>query len=149
MPEPDQSRSHDASSSTDCKDVEPVITTWMTLAATRHRCWVKVELAVFLAVLGQAFSSTVITQLLLVWNCQTMFPLNVTKCDLLVYKINTQEAQQLEKLLEPYITTLQMYKTIIEACIPAILLLFMGPWSDCHGRKALILWPLLGMLLEF
>jgi PCFT/HCP family folate transporter-like MFS transporter 1/3 len=87
----------------------------------------------------------VITQLLLVRNCQEMFPLNATKCDLLVYKIDTQEAQQLEVLLEPRVTVLQMYKTVIEACIPAVLSMFLGPWSDHYGRKPLMLWPMFGM----
>lgn len=102
------------------------------------------EPGIFLAMLGQALSSSVITQLLLVRNCQAMFPLNATKCDMLVYKIDTQEARELEAMLEPHVTILQMYKTVIESCIPVILSLFVGPWSDHHGRKPLILWPMFG-----
>jgi hypothetical protein len=94
--------------------------------------------------LGQALSGSVITQLLLVRNCQEMFPLNETKCDVLVYKVDTPEARYLEALLEPRVTLLQMYKTLIEACIPAVLSLFLGPWSDHYGRKPLLLWPVFG-----
>lgn len=146
MSELNLSRSH-ASSSASCEDIQPVITTQRTLVSARRCCWLTVELGIFLAMLGQAFSSTVITQLLLVRNCQAMFPLNATKCDLLVNKTDTQEARQLEALLQPHVAILQMYKTLIEACIPAILSLFVGPWSDHHGRKPLILWPMFGMLL--
>jgi PCFT/HCP family folate transporter-like MFS transporter 1/3 len=95
--------------------------------------------------LGLALSGSVITQLLLVRNCQEMFPLNGTNCDLLVYKIDTEEARQLEALLEPRVTLLHMYKTVIEACFPMFLSLFLGPWSDHYGRKPLLLWPLFGM----
>jgi PCFT/HCP family folate transporter-like MFS transporter 1/3 len=122
------------------------------IAATqrrRHWCWLTVEPGIFVAMLGQALSSAVITQLLLVRNCQAMFPLNATNCDMLVYKIDTQEARELEAVLEPRVTVLQMYKTLIEFCIPVILSLFVGPWSDHHGRKPLILWPIFGMFFQF
>jgi hypothetical protein len=95
--------------------------------------------------LGQVLSRFVITQLLLVWNCQETFPLNVTKCDLQIYKIDTQEAQQLEALLESRVTVLQRYKTVIEVCIPAVLSMFLGPWIDHYGRKPLMLWPVFDM----
>ena len=107
------------------------------------------EPGIFVAMLGQALSGAVITQMLLVWNCRAMFPLNATKCDMLVYKIDTQEARELEAVLEPRVTVLQMYKTVIESCIPVILLLFVGPWSDHHGRKPLILSPMFGMFFQF
>jgi PCFT/HCP family folate transporter-like MFS transporter 1/3 len=142
-------RSNDASSSTSCEEIQPVIIKQKTQASTRYHCWFTLELGIFLAMLGQAFSSTVVTQLLLLRNCQAMFPLNATKCDLLINKVDTPEGQQLEAVLQPHVTILQMYKTLIEACIPAVLSLFVGPWSDRHGRKPLILWPMFGMLLQF
>jgi hypothetical protein len=107
------------------------------------------EPGIFLAMLGNSLSSAVVTQLLLVRNCQAMFPLNATNCDILVYKIDTQEARELEAVLEPHVSILQMYKTLIESCIPVILSLFVGPWSDHHGRKPLILWPIFGMFFQF
>lgn len=145
MSEQELSRSHDASFCHDDEDIQPLIVTQMTLAPRRRCCWLTVEPSIFLGMLGQVLSGSVITQLLLVRNCQEMFPLNATKCDLLVYKIDTQEARQLEALLEPRVAVLQMYKTVIEACFPAVLSLFLGPWSDRYGRKPLMLWPMFGM----
>ncbi|GFG36707.1 hypothetical protein Cfor_09425 [Coptotermes formosanus] len=144
MPEQDLSSSLDASSS-----IQSVSAMQRTLTTTRNRCWLILDPAIFLAMLGQALSSAVITQLFLVRYCQAMFPLNATKCDMLVYKIDTQEARELEAVLEPHVTILQMYKTVIEACIPVILSLFVGPWSDHHGRKPLILWPMFGYGLMY
>jgi PCFT/HCP family folate transporter-like MFS transporter 1/3 len=120
-------------------------------AAQRRRywCWLILEPGIFLAMLGHALSAAVITQLFLVRNCQAMFPLNATKCDMLVYKIDTQEVRKLEAVLEPRVTVLQMYKTVIESCIPVILSLFVGTWSDHHGRKPLILWPMFGYGLMY
>lgn len=115
----------------------------------RHWCGLVLEPGIFLAMLGHALSIPVITQLLLVWNCRAMFPLNATKCDMLVYKIDTQEVRELEAVLEPHVSVLLMYKTVIESCIPVILSLFVGPWSDHHGRKPLVLWPMFGMFLQF
>ncbi|PNF29985.1 hypothetical protein B7P43_G06967 [Cryptotermes secundus] len=121
----------------------------MTLAPRERCCWLTVEPSIFLGMLGHALSSSVITQLLLARNCQEMFPLNATKCDMLVYRIDTQEARQLEALLEPRVTVLQMYKTVIEAFIPAVLSMFLGPWSDHYGRKPLMLWPVFGYGLTY
>lgn len=140
MSEQDMFSSLDASSS-----IQSV-----TAAQRRSRwCWLTLEPGIFLAMLGHALSGAVITQLLLVLNCRAMFPLNATKCDVLVYKIDTQEARELESVLEPHVTLLQMYRTVIESCVPVILSLFVGPWSDHHGRKPLILWPMFGMFFQF
>ncbi|XP_023711244.1 proton-coupled folate transporter isoform X2 [Cryptotermes secundus] len=147
--EQELSRSHDASSCHDHEEINPLIVTQMTLAPRERCCWLTVEPSIFLGMLGHALSSSVITQLLLARNCQEMFPLNATKCDMLVYRIDTQEARQLEALLEPRVTVLQMYKTVIEAFIPAVLSMFLGPWSDHYGRKPLMLWPVFGYGLTY
>jgi PCFT/HCP family folate transporter-like MFS transporter 1/3 len=115
----------------------------------RHSCCLILEPGIFLAMLGYALTGAVFTQLLLVRNCQAMFPLNATKCDMLVYKIDTQEARELETVLEPRVAVLHMYRNVIESCIPVILSLFVGPWSDHHGRKPLILWPMFGKFFHF
>jgi PCFT/HCP family folate transporter-like MFS transporter 1/3 len=156
MPEEDScsiretsSSSSSSSSASTTTIIESITATQTTLTPTGHSRWLTLELGIFLVTLGQALSGAVITQLLLVRNCQRLFPLNATKCDLLVYEIDTQEARELEEVLEPRVSILLMYKTVFEACIPVILSLFVGPWSDHHGRKPLLLWPVFGMFFQF
>lgn len=56
-------------------------------------------------------------------------------------------SQTLEKEVQKYAAFVTMVRTIIESVAPAILSLFLGVWSDTHGRKPLVVWPLLGMFL--
>lgn len=55
------------------------------------------------------------------------------------------DTQSLEKEVQKYATVVGTVKSIIEAVAPAILSTFLGVWSDTHGRKPLIVWPLFGM----
>ena len=111
---------------------------------TPRRCWINLELAVLLIAFGSTLSRTVFTQLLLVRTCEVTLGYPSDKCNLLVNDTQSKEAHDIEDLVEPYVTVLQMYKTIIEACIPLVLSLFIGSWSDLHGRKPLIMWPVFG-----
>jgi hypothetical protein len=142
--EQELSGSHETTLCSDHEDIQPLIVAQTTLDPRRRHWWLTVELGIFLGMFANSISSSVITQLLLVRNCQEMFPLNATNCDVLVYKIDTEEARHLETLLEPRVTLLNMYKTVIDSCIPTFLSLFLGPWSDRYGRKPLILWPMFG-----
>ncbi|XP_046981026.1 proton-coupled folate transporter-like [Schistocerca americana] len=48
-----------------------------------------------------------------------------------------------------YSSRLVMYKTIIEAIVPAIVSLFLGPWSDKYGRKPIFIWCFSGNFISY
>ncbi|KAJ4443058.1 hypothetical protein ANN_04708 [Periplaneta americana] len=107
-----------------------------------HR--ITVEPALVLIALSRSLSGAVLTQLLLVRTCEVTLGINTTICDQLVTRTNHTEAEILEDQVQPHTAILQMAKTLVEACIPAFLSLFLGPWSDRYGRKLLMVWPLMG-----
>lgn len=46
--------------------------------------------------------------------------------------------------MQQYATFVSTVKSVIESVAPAIMSLFLAVWSDTHGRKPLVVWPLLG-----
>ncbi|KAL1139441.1 hypothetical protein AAG570_006425 [Ranatra chinensis] len=42
-----------------------------------------------------------------------------------------------------------MAKTFIEACLPAVLSFFIGPWSDSNGRKPFLLSSVSGYVISY
>ncbi|KAL4704402.1 hypothetical protein ACJJTC_005756 [Scirpophaga incertulas] len=47
-----------------------------------------------------------------------------------------------------YMTELLTVQSILQALMPAALSLFVGVWSDKHGRKPMIVWPMLGLFVS-
>lgn len=69
---------------------------------------------------------------------------NYSSCDILQTDSSSQVAKDLQKLTHSYASDIILCKTLIEGVLPAALSLFMGPWSDKHGRKPIILSVLIG-----
>lgn len=95
-----------------------------------------VEPAVFLFLAASAVSSTVTQTLFLQRVCEEDLGFNASECSHLDATNHTTE--------QPHTASLLMSKTLLETLLPATLTLFLGPWSDRHGRKPLLLFPLLG-----
>ncbi|XP_069691110.1 probable peptidoglycan muropeptide transporter SLC46 isoform X2 [Periplaneta americana] len=110
---------------------------------------VTVEPALFLVALSMSLSGAVLTQLFLVRSCEITLEMNISTCALLISHPDLPAAREVEAQSQPHAAVLQMAKMLIEACIPAVLSLFLGPWSDLHGRKPLLLWPILGFSVMF
>lgn len=97
-----------------------------------------IEPVLFLAMFGTNFSGVLVTNLLLVRSCEHMdLKINCSSMD-------TESGGPEEKMVQSYVTTLNMYKLLIESLVPAILAFFIGPWSDTYGRRPLMMAPLIG-----
>lgn len=67
-----------------------------------------------------------------------------TECKGFLSPDKANVTQHIEAEVQKYTTFVATVKTILEALLPAVLSFFLGVWSDTHGRKPLIVWPLLG-----
>ncbi|PSN49175.1 hypothetical protein C0J52_10907 [Blattella germanica] len=120
---------------------------------TRSRCcpsifghhMISVEPVIFLLVMTQSIAGPVITQFLLVRTCTSNFNYNSTTCSELDNPKN--ETKVLETEVQPIATEILMTKRVLESVIPAVIALFLGPWSDKYGRKTPVIWALLGYFL--
>lgn len=140
MPDEVSDNGHDASS--------PAAAS-VTVNGLVQRCCITVEPALLFSTFATALSSSLLTQLLLIRSCEVILGYDSDKCNLLVNQTDSKEAHDIEDLVQPHVTVLQMYKSIIDACVPLVLSLFIGAWSDIHGRKPLMMWPLFGYGLHF
>ncbi|XP_008554900.2 proton-coupled folate transporter-like [Microplitis demolitor] len=64
---------------------------------------------------------------------------NKTSCDILHTNSSSQEARELSKIIQPHTSYIIMSTSLMRSILPALLILFFGPWSDKYGRKPLIL----------
>ena len=53
-------------------------------------------------------------------------------------------SSETESKVQVTIANLLMWKSLIESLLPAVISLFIGPWSDINGRKFLFLASMFG-----
>lgn len=66
------------------------------------------------------------------------------ECRVFLSLDKNNQTHELEAEVQKYATTVSTVRSVIEAVVPAILSCFLGVWSDTHGRKPLVVWPLFG-----
>ncbi|XP_013187573.2 probable peptidoglycan muropeptide transporter SLC46 isoform X1 [Amyelois transitella] len=103
------------------------------------------EFALFLTMMGLTLSSTAISNIVLYRSCVHSLHYSVEECRPFLSPERTNDTKHLEVEVQKYVTYVTTVKTIIESLGPAFLSLFLGVWSDTHGRKPLIVWPLFGL----
>uniref|UniRef100_A0A0A1WK53 Solute carrier family 46 member 3 n=1 Tax=Zeugodacus cucurbitae TaxID=28588 RepID=A0A0A1WK53_ZEUCU len=106
------------------------------------------ELPVFLLFLGLMISGPVMLNQELYQTCVAVFHYNESDCEPLRGIIpKTDEAQIIEKSLQPYVAKITMTSSILNNVWPGILVLFVGPWSDKFGRRPVLVVSFTAMFL--
>lgn len=82
------------------------------------------------------------------WNlAQSIIPNQLLKQTCLCYGYNASDCSQIngrnatkeiEEHIQPHVAKLMMTSSLLNAIIPAVLSLFLGPWTDKFGRKKVI-----------
>lgn len=67
-----------------------------------------------------------------------------TECSSVISSHGDNTTIILEENLQSQATNIIMCKSVIEGIFPAIISIYLGPWSDLNGRKPLIFSSLLG-----
>lgn len=71
--------------------------------------------------------------------CRQVMGENKINCDILHTNSSSEEAKNLTKIVQPHMSYLLISRSVIKGTLPALLILFLGPWSDKYGRKPLII----------
>ncbi|XP_053614454.1 probable peptidoglycan muropeptide transporter SLC46 [Plodia interpunctella] len=106
------------------------------------------ELNLFLTMIGITLSSTALSNIMLYRACVHSLHHSAEECHPFLSPERTNSTKHLEVDVQKYVTYVGTVKEIFEYLGPAILCLFLGVWSDTHGRKPLIVWPLFGITLS-
>ncbi|XP_047097176.1 proton-coupled folate transporter-like isoform X1 [Schistocerca piceifrons] len=100
-----------------------------------------VEPAVFMTFLASALTSTVTQKLLLDRVCQKELGLSQDHC----MSLNDTE----KNMIQPQVANLLTAKALLENLVPAIMTVFIGPWSDRGGRLPLLMCPMIGYSITY
>lgn len=80
--------------------------------------------------------------------CRVNLALNETVCFSLARRDTTALAEQ-EIQVQALVARMSVWRTVVHSCVPALLILFAGSWSDRRRRrKPFLLLPVLGELLS-
>lgn len=55
--------------------------------------------------------------------------------------------QAIELIIQPYAAEILMAQQCVQAIVPVVMSLFIGPWSDKYGRKPVIISSMIGYFL--
>ncbi|KAL0820576.1 hypothetical protein ABMA28_006421 [Loxostege sticticalis] len=109
---------------------------------------ITMEFPLFVTMLAVSLSGTAISNIILYRTCVHSLNHTVEECRFFLAPERTNETTKLEEEVQKYATFVQTVKIVIESIGPAILSMFLGVWSDTHGRKPLVVWPLLGVAMS-
>ncbi|XP_065094541.1 probable peptidoglycan muropeptide transporter SLC46 [Ochlerotatus camptorhynchus] len=118
-----------------------------------NRNWfrnVTVEPVAFLLSFGWSLSEIMLTNQIVYQSCVVTLESNETACSLLKssgVSDNQTIAIYLEEKVQPYAATISMTIVLLTSVVPALVALFLGPWSDKFGRKPVIAIASVGYML--
>ncbi|KAJ8717304.1 hypothetical protein PYW08_005703 [Mythimna loreyi] len=109
---------------------------------------ITMEFPLFIVMMGMSLCGAAISNILLYRTCVHALNHSVEECLPFLSLDKNNETHRLEAEVQKYATVVGTIRGIIEALVPAILSFFLGVWSDTHGRKPLVVWPLFGMTMS-
>ncbi|CAH2267017.1 proton-coupled folate transporter-like [Pararge aegeria] len=109
---------------------------------------ITMEFPLFFTMLSFSLSGAAISNMILFRTCVHSLNHTQEECKVFLSPVKNNGSHQLEEEVQKYATFVSMVRTVIESLAPAMLSLFLGVWSDTHGRKPLVVWPLFGMSIS-
>ncbi|XP_063830583.1 probable peptidoglycan muropeptide transporter SLC46 [Ostrinia nubilalis] len=119
----------------------------------RYKISNAIEVPILLIMIGVAVSGIQISNLIMHRTCVHELNRTASECQHFLSPEMTStpeelsQRQELEREVQEYANKVMTAKSVLESAGPAVLSLFVGAWSDKHGRKPLIVWNLLAMTL--
>lgn len=106
---------------------------------------VTVEPILVFYVLPSVMSSLAMQNLNLEKACRVNYHFNEEICDALSARNKSGYNATDEQAVQTLVATINAYKNVVQSIVPSFLLIFLGAWSDKHGRrKPCIMMPLIG-----
>ena len=80
--------------------------------------------------------------------CRVNFQLNASACRPQNRSNETERNTLTHDQIQSSVSTLLMWASLIDTLPSIIFVLFLGPWSNEHGRKPLMIFPIIGYILS-
>ncbi|CAG9795785.1 unnamed protein product [Diatraea saccharalis] len=114
---------------------------------TSSKFTVLMEFPLFITMLGIAISGAPTSNLIMYRTCIHALNHSVDECRSFLLPEAINHTQQLETEVQHYATFVTTARSVLQAVVPAIMTMFIGAWSDKHGRRPLVVWPILGIFI--
>lgn len=101
-----------------------------------------VEIIIFVFFIAKTLSDSITVNLLEAQVCNIVLKYDVRNC-------TEPLSSFVEDKVQPITANINMAKQMIEAFVPALLSLFIGPWSDENGRRTFLLMSLGGYTVSY
>ncbi|KPJ09641.1 Proton-coupled folate transporter [Papilio machaon] len=121
-------------------ETNPNINTEFVNSNNKYR--ITMELPLFFTMMALSLSGAVTRNIILYRTCVHSLNHSKNECEGFLSPTKANITQHLEEEVQKYETFVSMVRVTFESVAPAILSLFLGVWSDTHGRKPLVVWPL-------
>ncbi|KAI5642980.1 major facilitator superfamily domain-containing protein [Phthorimaea operculella] len=112
------------------------------------RYGITMEVPMFLCIVSISLSSVAISNIIMYRTCVHALHYDDDVCQPFLSPGKANVSSTVETEVQRYTTFISTVKSVLESIVPAILSLFLGTWSDTHGRKPLVVWSLFGLCLS-
>ncbi|XP_013162941.1 PREDICTED: proton-coupled folate transporter-like [Papilio xuthus] len=116
--------------------------------SSNNKYRITMELPLFFTMMALSLSGAVTRNIILYRTCVHSLNHSKNECEGFLSPTKANITQHLEEEVQKYEAFVSMVRITFESLAPAILSLFLGVWSDTHGRKPLVAWPLFGMCIS-
>ncbi|XP_055588510.1 proton-coupled folate transporter-like [Uranotaenia lowii] len=111
--------------------------------------WILLEPVAFLLCFGLAIAGIVLSNQLIFQTC-VYLGYDRDRCRQMESKTgNGSDDAELELIVQPVVANFNMVSSIVNSVVPALVGLFLGPWSDRFGRKPVIVLPCVGYVMTY
>ncbi|XP_076278681.1 putative peptidoglycan muropeptide transporter SLC46 [Lasioglossum baleicum] len=108
------------------------------------RRYVLVQPPLMIYIFAQAITGNILTDLIMYRVCSITLGINKSEC---LHLHESNSSAIIYAKVQPIASEILMVKTFIESIFPTFLSLFLGPWSDKHGRKPILIFGYVGITL--
>jgi len=108
-----------------------------------------VEPAAFLIIFAWSMIGITLTNQLMYQSCVDVFGYNVTTCNELNRKNESELKRHLEEEIQPFVAKIELTTQVLLILVATTISLILGPWSDENGRKPVFICSSIGSLLNF
>ncbi|CAO1438511.1 unnamed protein product [Diamesa serratosioi] len=108
----------------------------------------KLEPALLLLMFGWNLSGTVTQNQIIKQTCLYTYGFNETICSQLGGRNESDDIKKIEEYLQPHVAKILMSMSLLQSIVPALMSLFIGPWSDKFGRKPVLNFTFFGFSIS-
>ncbi|XP_017785339.1 PREDICTED: uncharacterized protein LOC108568644 [Nicrophorus vespilloides] len=108
-----------------------------------------IEVPIFMVFFAAYISDSINTNFVIYRTCTVILGYSESNCSKLGERYLDNATHELLEEVQPEANTILMSNSLLSSIIPSLICLFVGPWSDTHGRKSSVIVTTAGMAVAY